>query len=54
MKDWKACVRTWEQHNNEKESSKLPDWWGKDFKPQERTEDDERELQELIRGYQTT
>lgn len=50
MKDWKACVRTWEQHDKQ-DNSKLPDWWDKDFKPQERTEDDERELQELIRGY---
>ena len=53
MKDWKACVRTWEQkdNNSANEISKLPDWWDKDFKERERSEDEERELQELIRGY---
>ena len=53
MKDWKACVRTWEQRDkkNNQDTSKLPDWFDKDFKERERTEDEERELQELIRGY---
>ena len=53
MKDWKACVRTWEQKDNNytNETPKLPDWWDKDFKERERSEDEERELQELIRGY---
>jgi hypothetical protein len=51
MKDWKACVRTWEQHESKQDNSKLPDWWDKDFKERERTDEDERELQELIRGY---
>ena len=46
MKDWKAAVRTWE-----KEDSKLPSWFGKEIKTDERSEEDERELQELIRGY---
>lgn len=45
MKDWKAAVRTWEQKED-----KLPSWWDKDFKERERTEDEERQLQELIRG----
>jgi hypothetical protein len=45
MKDWKAAVRTWEQKED-----KLPSWWNKDFKERERTEDEERQLQELIRG----
>ena len=45
MKDWKAAVRTWEQ-----KEEKLPGWWNKDFKERERTEDEERQLQELIRG----
>lgn len=45
MKDWKAAVRTWEQKED-----KLPSWWDKEFKERERTEDEERQLQELIRG----
>lgn len=47
MKDWKACVRTWEQRNKE---DKLPSWFNKEPKKEERTEDEERQLQELIRG----
>ena len=47
MKDWKAAVRTWEQKED-----KLPSWWNKEFKERERTEDEERQLQELIRGNQ--
>ena len=34
-----------------KDNSKLPDWWDKDFKERERSDEEERELQELIRGY---
>ena len=48
MKDWKACVRTWEQRQPKE---KLPEWFDKDFKENERSEEDERQLQELIRGY---
>lgn len=53
MKDWKACIRTWEQRDKKtnQDTTKLPDWFDKDFKERERTEDEERELQELIRGY---
>ena len=47
MKDWKACVRTWEQRNKE---DHLPSWFDKELKKEERTEDEERQLQELIRG----
>ena len=28
MKDWKACIRTWEKRNKSKEE-KLPEWWNK-------------------------
>ena len=47
MKDWKACIRTWEQ----RDKVDVPSWFGKEIKERERTEDEERELQELIRGY---
>lgn len=46
MKDWKAAVRTWE-----KDDEKLPSWFNQEIKERERTEDEERQLQELIRGY---
>jgi len=50
MKDWKACVRTWEK-KSDRGGEKLPDWFNNEPKERERTEDEERELQELIRGY---
>ena len=42
MKDWKACVRTWEQRNK-KESGELPSWWNKSY---EREEDEYDKLAE--------
>jgi hypothetical protein len=32
MKDWKACIRTWEQ--KQKNTDNLPKWFDKDFKKQ--------------------
>ena len=29
MKDWKACVRTWEQRNGK--TKQLPEWWNKNY-----------------------
>jgi hypothetical protein len=49
MKDWKSAVRTWEKSNKSKEV--IPSWFNKEIKKDERTEDEERQLQELIRGY---
>lgn len=51
MKDWKACVRTWEQHDNKQDNSKLPDWWDKEYEIRRPTDEEQRELDELIRGY---
>ena len=50
IKDWKACVRTWEQRNKPKEE-KLPDWWNKTNKDFEKEVDDEiRAKAEAIRN----
>ena len=33
MKDWKACIRTWEQRNNKSDTVVgIPNWFDKDFK----------------------
>lgn len=51
MKDWKACVRTWEKRNKPKEE-KLPDWWNKtneDFE-ENMTEDERREYEAIKNG----
>lgn len=51
MKDWKACVRTWEKRNKPKEE-KLPEWWNKtneDFE-EDITEDERREYEAIKNG----
>ena len=48
VKNWKQKIITWEGRKKEKEQ--LPDWFDNEPKERKRTEDEERELQELIRG----
>jgi predicted phage replisome organizer len=48
MKDWKACVRTWERRNESKEE-KLPSWWNDNEKELSNTNN---ELEELISKYE--
>ena len=47
MKDWKACIRTWERRNIKKESI-VPDWMDKEIKKEE-YDDDTKKLAEAIR-----
>lgn len=48
MKDWKACVRTWEQRTKKEEQ--LPSWFNKTNEDYEKEEDDEiRRKAEAIR-----
>lgn len=51
MKDWKACVRTWERTTKQEEIP-LPSWFNQEYKEKERTDEQEQQLQELIRGNQ--
>ena len=51
MKDWKACVRTWERRSEPKEE-KLPEWWGKkneDFE-ENMTDEERREFEAIKNG----
>ena len=45
MKDWKACVRTWEQRQPKRI---IPDWFGKELKNEEMTFEDKQEMDQLI------
>ncbi len=52
MKDWRACVRTWEQRNKVariENKGQLPEWWNKDFK-EERTDEERREIEAIKNG----
>ena len=46
IKDWKACVRTWEQRQHKKETT--PDWFNKELKNEEMTKEDIQEFDNLI------
>lgn len=46
MKDWKACIRTWEQRQPRKEEQ--PEWFNKDLKNEQLTEEEELELDNLL------
>ena len=51
MKDWKACIRTWEQRktqNTNQVNEKVPDWYNKELKNEEMTETEKEELDSLI------
>lgn len=51
MKDWKACIRTWERRSEPKEE-KLPEWWGKkneDFE-ENMTDEERREFEAIKNG----
>ena len=53
MKDWKACIRTWEQRQNENNTKKeiVPEWLHKEYKTNEKlTEEELKKLEELMKG----
>ena len=50
MKDWKACVRTWEQKNRQQEQ-KLPNWFNKDTQKQSMTKQEQQEFDKLLEDF---
>lgn len=46
MKDFKACIRTWEQRQ-----PKQPNWMNKDIKKEEATEEELNELDKLLEDF---
>lgn len=46
MKDWKACVRTWEQRDREN----LPGWFGKEIKKESINEERRKLAEQLTKG----
>ena len=53
MKDWKACVRTWEQRkeHNKKIEHNIPKWFNKTNKKEEMTEEELEEINNLMKEY---
>lgn len=50
MKDWKACIRTWEQKNKSNQQE-LPQWFDKDISKKEITKEQQEELEQLINDF---
>ena len=46
MKDWKACVRTWEQRGTKK-----PTWYGKQIEKEDTSQEDIEELEEMLKEF---
>ena len=49
MKDWKACVRTWEQRSGKKVES--PEWFNKNIEAKETTEEERQEIKEMLERF---
>ena len=49
MKDWKACVRTWEKNQNKKDKP-LPNWFDKEQKVEEISKEEKEEMERLLGG----
>lgn len=49
MKDWKACVRTWETRN--KPTKKEPVWFNKEIKLEEATDEEQKEMKEFLKEF---
>ncbi len=52
MKNWKACIRTWENRNKKSEAD-VPDWFNTEIKQKEMEKSEEEEIQNLIKKYET-
>lgn len=54
MKDWKACVRTWEKSRNTKvvyQDKPLPEWFGKEMQTQGVTKLEEEEMESILESF---
>ena len=50
MKDWKACIRTWERNNKSKqEDIDLPDWFNKDLNKEFEEQHTNKSIEEIIK-----
>ena len=50
MKNWKACIRTWEQRTPKKET--LPEWFDKEIKNEPMTDEDKEEIDKILSDIQ--
>lgn len=51
MKDWKACVRTWEQRDTKTKNDDVPEWFGKDIENKSLSEQEQKEMESLLEEF---
>lgn len=51
MKDWKACVRTWERKNKDTKNSNVPEWFDEKIEAKQISKQDSEKLEDLIKKY---
>lgn len=51
MKDWKACVRTWERNSKKVVKTETPEWFDKKIEKQAPTSEEQEKLKKLINSY---
>lgn len=54
VKDWKACIRTWEKNNKVKHKEEnVPEWFNQDLSKKETTIDDDITFDELLKDLES-
>lgn len=52
MKDWKACVRTWEQKEKKGWNNEIkPNWMDKEIPTRQATKEEEQEMKDLLKEF---
>lgn len=51
MKDWKACVRTWEQRDRKIKNDDVPDWFEKEIENKSLSEQEQKEMESLMEEF---
>lgn len=55
MKDWKACVRTWEQRQTTTKNinEKVPEWFNKELKNESMSEEDKQDVDNMLEDIES-
>lgn len=51
MKDWKACVRTWEQRDTKTKNDDVPEWFEKEVENKSLSEQEQKEMESLLEEF---
>lgn len=51
MKDWKACIRTWEQRDTKTKNDDVPEWFEKEIENKSLSEKEQKEMESLLEEF---